>query len=186
MSAGAEQLLITLGMVTAMYLAVILYARVTGLRSFSKMSTSDFAMTVAVGSVLASAVDPDRSLAVLLVGLATLFVVQWLLAFIRTRWPVSQNVFDNVPLVLMANGEILDDNLLKGQVAPEDLLAKLREANVLNFRQVRAVILETTGDISVLHSADPDELLDTRILRDIRDNQRVVGGAQPADAGGSA
>lgn len=28
---------------------------------------------------------------------------------------------------------------------------KLREANVLDLSQVRAVILETTGDVSVLH-----------------------------------
>ena len=31
------------------------------------------------------------------------------------------------------------------------MIAKLREANVLDISEVRAVVLETTGDISVLH-----------------------------------
>lgn len=33
-----------------------------------------------------------------------------------------------------------------------DLHGKLREANVFNLDQVKCVIAETTGDVSVLHS----------------------------------
>ena len=41
-----------------------------------------------------------------------------------------------------------------------DVLAKLREANVLAMTDVRAVVLETTGDISVLHGdAQVDDIL---------------------------
>lgn len=39
--------------------------------------------------------------------------------------------------------------------AKNDVYAKLREANVLSLDQVRCVVLETTGDISVMHG-DPD------------------------------
>ena len=40
-----------------------------------------------------------------------------------------------------------------------DLIAKLRESNVLDFAEVRAAVLETTGDISVLHGDACDEAL---------------------------
>lgn len=51
----------------------------------------------------------------------------------------------------MRDGVILHEALPYTRVAKDDLIAKLREANVLDLSQVRAVILETTGDVSVLH-----------------------------------
>jgi len=57
----------------------------------------------------------------------------------------------NSPVVLMRDGVIIHEALTYTRVAKDDLIAKLREANVLDLSQVRAVILETTGDVSVLH-----------------------------------
>lgn len=45
----------------------------------------------------------------------------------------------------------LHDGLRRSRVSIDDVKAKLREANVLRYDQVQAVVLETTGDISVLH-----------------------------------
>jgi len=41
------------------------------------------------------------------------------------------------------------------RMTEDDLYAKLREANVTRWDQVRAVVMESTGDVSVLH-ADPE------------------------------
>ena len=66
----------------------------------------------------------------------------------------------NQPALLMKDGVILHAALKATRVAETDLIAKLREANVLDFTQVRAVVLETTGDISVIHGDScSDELL---------------------------
>jgi len=45
--------------VIAFYFCLILFTRIVGLRSFSKLSSYDFAMTVAIGSILASTVTSD-------------------------------------------------------------------------------------------------------------------------------
>ena len=58
----------------------------------------------------------------------------------------------------MCQGDILEENLKKTNVGEGDLIAKLREANVIHFGQVLAVILESTGDMSVLHSSEYDDL----------------------------
>ncbi|AGP78929.1 hypothetical protein I633_15860 [Alteromonas mediterranea 615] len=68
-------------------------------------------------------------------------------------------IMQNTPVILMRNGEIIDGALEKTRVARSDLLAKLREANVLDLNEVRAVVLETTGDISVLHGEHCSEAL---------------------------
>lgn len=64
----------------------------------------------------------------------------------------------------MENGKFSEPALQLTRVAREDVLAKIRKANALELSEVRAVILENTGDISVLHGAEVDE----RILEGVR------------------
>ena len=134
-------------------LAVIIFCvRLAGLRSFAKMSSFDFAVTVACGSILASVVMTENiSFVDGVVAVSSLLLAQVAIALGRLYFSPFKDMVDNSPLLLMDGPRILHDNLAAGRVTRSDLVAKLREANVKNFEDVRAVVLETTGDISVLH-----------------------------------
>lgn len=136
----------------AVYIAVIMFTRIFGKRSFSKMSSFDFAMTVAVGSLIATTIL-SSSVSILegILGLFIVYLLQLTAAYFR-RYKFFTKIIDNTPLLLMDGTTILHDNLKKARVTEGDLRAKLREANVLQLSQVHAVIFETTGDIAVLHS----------------------------------
>jgi uncharacterized membrane protein YcaP (DUF421 family) len=153
----------------AVIAAVIVLSRINGLRSFSKMSSFDFALTVATGSLLAGAIQGvDRTLWIGLVALVAVFAIQHAIAILRqsSRW--VQDLTDNEPLLLVPDGRILHDHLRAARVTPDDLFAKLREANVLSLAEVRAVVLETTGDFSVLHASDGQRRLDPDLLTGVR------------------
>ena len=150
------------------YIAVILFTRLSGKRSFSKMSSFDFAMTVAIGSIIASTVLSESiSITTGVVGLALIYSLQLLVAFLR-RFNFVSNLVDNSPLMLMENEVILKENLRKAKVTEGDLRSKLREANVLNFSEVRAVVFEATGDISVIHSNDKNKSCEDWLLKDVK------------------
>lgn len=150
------------------YAAVILFTRLAGLRSFSKMSSFDFAMTVAVGSLIASTVlMKDPPLLKSVVALASLYLLQIGVALLRQRSDLVEWLVDNRPVLLMENGRMIEEAMRKQEVTRMDLVAKLREANVLDFSEVRAVVLETTGDISVLHAASADRELDAVLLEGV-------------------
>ena len=135
------------------YILVILNTRVFGLKSFSQMTGFDFAMTIAMGSLIASTVINDTpSLLVGTVLITFLFLMNYLISLLRYKSQKLSFLIDNKPLLLMKNGELIQHNMSKGKVTEDELRAKLREANVLDRKQVKAVILETTGDVSVLHS----------------------------------
>ena len=144
---------------------VVALTRRFGLRSFSKMSSFDFAVTVAIGSVLASTTmsisDPFWHGALTLI---VLFTLQGVIAQGRSRFKPVVEVTDNDPLLLMRDGEILHDNLKGAGLTEGDLMGKLREANALQFADVRAVVFEPTGDVSVLHG----DAMDDRLLKGIR------------------
>ena len=158
------------------YAGVLVYTRLAGLRSFAKMSSFDFAMTVAIGSMVASSVLTDTpSLPQALLGIGMVYLLQVVVGKARQRWPWAQHAVDNEPLLLMDGPRMLRENMRKGRVTEDDLWAKLREANVLHVRQVRAVVMETTGDISVLHGEADGEPLQPELLSGVRDADRAAG-----------
>lgn len=150
------------------YICTIVYTRIAGKRSFSKMSSFDFAMTVAIGSILATTIlSKSTSLLQGAVGLASVYVLQLFVALLR-RNKQFQRLVDNKPVLLMDGQEILHENLKKSHVTLDDLKSKLREANVLELSQVRAVIFEATGDIAVLHTKDENQQIEDFILEDVK------------------
>lgn len=148
---------------------VILMARINGLRSFSKMSNFDFAITIATGSAIAAVLTaPDRSLANGLAAVAALFLVQAVISWARAGSRKVQDTLDNTPLLIMQDGEAIDANLAAANMTREDLMAKLREANALDLERVHAVVLETTGDVSVLHGGRGGDSPDPALLGGVR------------------
>ena len=156
------------------FAAVIILTRISGKRSFSKMSSFDFASTIAIGSIIATAIlSKSVTLSQAMLGLACIFGLQSLIAWLR-RVKKFRNAIDNDPLLLMDGENILYENLKKSHVTEGDLRAKLREANVLDLSQVRAVVFESTGDIAVLHTSDPDQKLKDWLLEGVnRDSNQA-------------
>lgn len=146
---------------------VIALTRVVGLRSFSKMTNFDFVITVASGTVLAGmgrATDWQGFAQAALVMFA-LFAVQFVIAKFRKTSETFEETIQNDPVLLMVDGRFCTEAMAETRVARSDIIAKLRESNTTHFDEVRAVVLETTGDISVLHG----EHLDPAILEGVRD-----------------
>lgn len=138
------------------FTAVIVYTRLAGLRSFSKMSAFDFASTVAIGSLMATVAITSSSLLNGLVAMGTIYAVQIGIAVLRRHTRIERLV-DNNPVLLMNGDQLLEDNLSRSNITRSDVWAKLREANVTQYDQILAVVLETTGDVSVLHGEGPLE-----------------------------
>ncbi|MDC0886774.1 DUF421 domain-containing protein [Altererythrobacter sp.] len=151
---------------TAGLIWVVILVRLVGLRSFSKMTNFDFVMTVATGSLLAGAAQAAEwtGFAQAMVAMAALFAVQLLIARVRKASDPFEQMIQNNAVLLMRDGEFCRQAMKEERVSESDLVAKLREANVLQMSEVRAVVLETTGDVSVLHG----DTLEDRLITNVR------------------
>jgi uncharacterized membrane protein YcaP (DUF421 family) len=138
----------------AIFSVIIVIVRISGLRTFAKMSSFDFASTIAIGSILATIVlNPDQSIIKGTIALGGIILFQTIFSFSKRKWDWFNSLFTNQPMLLMEDGEFLKENLRKTNVDVKDVYAKLREANVKDKSEVLAVILESTGDISVIHES---------------------------------
>lgn len=148
----------------ALLFLLLVFLRINGLRSFSKMSPHDFAVTVAIGSILATCVM-QKEPSLLQGGFAIGMLLVWQSGYSYIRSMISKNPLENEPVLLMKGSQILYENLKREKVTVEDLYAKLREANAYNKNKIHAVVLETTGDVSVLHG---EQDMDSDILKGVR------------------
>ena len=82
---------------------------------------------------------------------------------------VGSKLVDNVPIMLVRDGQFIDEALTKARVTRSDVYAKLRQSNVHRMDEVIAVVLETTGDVSVIHGEGP---LDAELYDNIRQFRR--------------
>lgn len=146
---------------------IVILVRVNGLRSFSKMTNFDFVMTVATGSLLAGAGQSTdwAGFGQAAAAMAALFIVQFTAAKLRKVSDTVESVMQNEPVLLMRNGEFERTAMQRERVAESDLVAKLREANAIDMSKIHAVVLETTGDVSVLHG---DDKMDARLIENVR------------------
>jgi len=154
--------------VLAIFSIVILITRISGLRTFAKISSFDFASTIAVGSIIATIIlNPGQSILKGGIALAGILLFQTIFTFLVRKIPAFEKLVTNKPLLIMKDGIILEDNLHSSNLSEEDLIAKLREANVIDFDEVLAVVLESTGDVSVLHTSSDKKLMD-KMLKGVR------------------
>lgn len=170
-----------------LYLALVALTRWIGVRSFSEVSTFDIAVTLAVGAIVASTVmSGGASLLDGLLALVVLNLLQISVGWLRSRFAGVRRWLDNGPVLLIAHGEIVQENLRQVRVSEDDLTVRLRSANVHRLAQVRAAIMEPTGNISILTGFDDplEPILYERVIgaeRLARHEQRADLDALPAD-----
>lgn len=147
------------------YLAFLVLIRVVGQRALASMSSFDFAATIALGAVMGRVVlGYTPTLLAGVIGLTTLFALQAGFGIIR-RSPRADAVISNLPLLLMADGKLLDENLRRAHIVENELREKLRLSGVRRYDDVACVILERTGAISVLSRG---ETIGAELLADVR------------------
>lgn len=147
---------------------IIVITRISGLRTFAKMSSFDFASTIAIGSILASVImNTGQSIGRGTIALGTIIAFQTLFAYVKRKSERLSKILTNKPTLIMDGEKILYENLAKTNVSEDDLIAKLRESNVRHFGEVLAVVLESTGDVSVIHSGDNIQLNREQLLKGV-------------------
>ena len=144
----------------------VLLVRLVGLRAFSKMTASDLVATVATGSLIAQAGTRSQwgEFLQALAAIAGVFMIQWLLAKARQKWHQLEHVLANEPVLLMDRGKFLEKAMAETRVTRTNLLEKLRSAGVTDLAEVRAVVLKTTGDISVIRG----DYVDDAVMEGVR------------------
>jgi uncharacterized membrane protein YcaP (DUF421 family) len=133
------------------YAGVVVLLRVSGKRTLAKMNAFDLVVTVALGSTLATILlSADVSYLEGLLALCALVGLQFVAAWVSTRWVAARRLLKSEPVLLLREGRLLDGVLLSQRVTAGEVRQAVRSQGIGSLGDVTAVVLETDGSFSVV------------------------------------
>ena len=129
--------------------------RVMGRKAISEMTSFDFGISLALGSVTANiGFGSEHSFHTAVTVLITFACLGILVGKLHIRFFSFDKLVNSEPLVLIENGKLIQANMKKTRLTLTELTALLREKNVFHIGDVLYAILECDGKLSVLPRAD--------------------------------
>jgi len=133
------------------YFGLILFLRISGKRTLSKLNAFDLVVTVALGSTLATTLlTKSISLAEGLMAFALLIGLQYLIAWTSVRSKIISQAIKSEPTLLLHNGHMLHSAMRRERIAPSEILQALRSQGVDSIESVDSMVLENDGSFSIL------------------------------------
>lgn len=140
---------------TLAYIGLLIILRTSGKRTLSKMNAFDLVVTVALGSTLSNIfMSRQTGLADGLTGLATLALLQFVVAWLSIRWPGFKKLIKSEPTLLFFQGEFLERSMREQRVVRDEVLTAIRQAGAAQLSGIQAVVLETDGTFTVVKAPD--------------------------------
>ncbi len=151
---------------SVVYLALLVGLRLTGQRQLGQMSIFDFVLLLIIANAVQNAmVGPDTSLIGGLTAAAVLVGWHQVIDRIRRTSRRASRVIAGEGIMLINQGKVLDEHLVRAGVTRDELLQALREHGVASAEDVRLAVLEADGAISVIRYDD--------IKPDVRPHHRI-------------
>ena len=134
-----------------LYTILIVVIRLMGKRQLGEMEPMEFVVTMLLANL--AAVPMQETGIPLLSGLIPILVVlsmELLLSVLVYHSVGARRLLCGKPVILMENGRLLQENLKKTRITPDELTEFLRIEGITDLASVKYAILETSGQVSVL------------------------------------
>jgi uncharacterized membrane protein YcaP (DUF421 family) len=137
--------------VIVVYLFLLVALRIMGKREFSQMTPMELVTLLLVPEIVSQGmVGDDFSLTNGVVGIATLFVLVYATSAATHANRRIESVVASRPTVLAHHGRLIEENLNRERISPDEVYAQLRMSGLERIDQVRWAVLESDGKIAVV------------------------------------
>ena len=134
------------------YLFLMLVFRLSGKHTLAQTTPFEFILLLIISEVTQQAlVGEDYSITTSLILITTLIGTDLLFSMIKQNWRGFEKVTEGSPLIIVANGKMLENRAGKTRVSEEDVLEAARNLHGLErLEQIKYAVLELDGSISII------------------------------------
>jgi uncharacterized membrane protein YcaP (DUF421 family) len=140
-----------------MFMIILIALRASGKRGIKQLSIFELVLIIGLGSAAGDPMFYDD------VGILPAFVVflvvislYMIVTRLSDRFTKIEKLLEGEPLYVIRNGRLLRDAFRDSGLSRDEFFAELRLRNVAHLGQVHTVLIETSGEFSVLFYADED------------------------------
>ena len=136
---------------TVMYLGLFAILRFVSRRQAGSFGPADLLVIVLIADAAQNGLGKEYSsvtegIVLVLTIVAWEYVIDWL----RYRFPKLRPVLAAPPITLIENGKLNSENIEREMIPEDDLRSQLREKEVLSYNEVQLAKLEGDGRLSVI------------------------------------
>ena len=133
------------------YAFLLVVLRVMGKRELSQLTPLELVMLLLIPEFVAQGVvREDFSLTNAVIAVTTLASFVFVTSVLSYRFRRVGELLEGKPTLLAERGRLLPDALARERVPPEEVVSEMRRAGVERLDDVRWVVLEPGGKISVI------------------------------------
>jgi uncharacterized membrane protein YcaP (DUF421 family) len=133
------------------FLFVIALTRLIGRRELSSLQPFDLILLIVVGDLIQQGVTQnDMSVTGLVLAIGIFGVLTMAASYIVFRFPRMRPILEPEPLILIEDGNVIEKNLNKERMTPEELAAEARLQQIDSLDKVKWAVLESGGQISFI------------------------------------
>ena len=155
------------GRTLAIYLVTFFMVKLMGKRHVGQLSPLDFVVGVIIGSVAAAPmVDLELSLLPTIVTIIILGLLEVLASVLALNNPKIRLFLEDMPAVIIKDGQIIKENMAKVRMNIDDLKQELRKLGVADINEIKEGVLESCGTFSIIKKKEYQPLT-TRDLQTV-------------------
>lgn len=132
------------------YFFILLIMKFMGKREIGQLSLFDFVILLLIADASVMGIDNnDIPFYYFLFAILILAIIQKLLAMLLLKFAKFRDFFDGKESLIIIDGKVNINEMKKQNYNFDDLIVQLRLKNVRSLSEVRYLILESNGEISV-------------------------------------
>lgn len=133
------------------YVVIYIGMRIMGKREIGKLSLMDFVIYILIAEIAAFVIeDVSKPLTDVLIPIATLVMIEVLLAIVSLRSRKLRTWLDGEPTYIIRGGKLDREQMRKQRYNLDDLMMQLRENRINSIADVEFAVLETSGKLTVV------------------------------------
>jgi uncharacterized membrane protein YcaP (DUF421 family) len=137
------------------FVTVVAALRLVGTQALARMSGYDMVATVTLGTIVAGvAMNEHVTVTDGIAALVTLLVLQEGIRVLQSRWRFAHYAVRQQPIVLLWDGQLLEDRLRANRISADEVRAAIRGVGLTSFAKARIVVIENDGGWSVIPMGD--------------------------------
>lgn len=154
----------------------LMVIRFMGNRTVGQLSPFDFVIMVGMGDIIVTtAMDKNQSIFAGIGGLVALLFLQQLLSYLSLKSIFLRRMFEGVPVVLIRNGRIIQENFTKTRFNYDDLRQELHKLgmDMTQVKDIKLARLESCGVFTIIKNYDLEPLSKRDVilyLEEMREN----------------
>jgi uncharacterized membrane protein YcaP (DUF421 family) len=130
---------------------VLVLTRLIGRRELSSLQPFDLILLIVIGDLIQQGVTQnDLTITGLMLTIGVFGILTLAASYVGFRFRQLRPILEPEPLILIENGNIVEQNLRKERITAEELAAEARLQQLDSLDKVRWAVLESGGQISFI------------------------------------